>query len=142
MINKQTNKMKKDYLYRYKNLENSIARLQEEEERWRTKAEKMTQSITDMPHGGNGEDPREIAILNMLECSEKAAEKRICQIKVKEEIEATIESVEDESLELLLTYRYIDCLTWEQVAVALSKSWRQTHRLHAEALNKINLKMA
>lgn len=37
----------------------------------------------------------------------------------------------------LMRYHYIDGLTWEEVAVKIGYSWRQTHRLHAKALRQI-----
>lgn len=137
-----TNKEKKEYLYRYRNLEKTYERLIAESYQWRLKAEKMTQTISDMPHGGNGEDQRELAICNMLDCAKEAAEKASEQMKIKKEIEKAIESVNDDEMELLLTYRYIDNNTWEQVAVLLDRSWTHTHRLHAMALEKIKIQMA
>ena len=38
---------------------------------------------------------------------------------------------------MLLRYRYIDGLTWEQVSERLHYSWSQTHRLHREALQML-----
>jgi len=38
---------------------------------------------------------------------------------------------------MLLRYRYIEGLTWEEVCVKMSYSWRQTHRLHAKALDTL-----
>lgn len=134
-----TNKEKKEYLYRYRNLEKTYERLIVESYQWRLKAEKMTQTISDVPHGGSGEDQRELAICNMLDCAKEAAEKANEQMVIKREIEKAIESVNDDEMELLLTYRYIDNNTWEQVAVLLDRSWTHTHRLHAMALEKIKI---
>lgn len=134
-----TNKEKKAYLYRYRNLEKSIERLMEEAERWRLKAEKMTQTISDMPHGGDGEDQRELAICSMIDCAREATEKANEQMVMKREIEKTIESVEDDDLELLLAYRYIDGQRWEAITQLLQCSWRQVHYLHAKALQKIKI---
>ena len=136
-----TNKEKKAYLYRYRNLEKSIERLMEEAERWRLKAEKMTQTISDMPHGGDGEDQRELAICSMIDCAREATEKANEQMVMKREIEKTIESVGDDRLELLLVYRYIDGEQWEDITRLLDCSWSHTHRLHAIALEKINIQM-
>lgn len=137
-----TNKEKKAYLYRYRNLESSIKRLLEEKERWQTRAEKMTPTLTGMPGGGNGEDQRELAICNMIDCANEAASKINEQIKLKAEIEKAIESVGDDRLELLLVYRYIDGEQWEDITRLLDCSWTHTHRLHAMALEKIKIQMA
>lgn len=52
------------------------------------------------------------------------------------EIERAIETL-DPTARMLLRYRYIDGLTWEEVCVRLCYSWRQTHRLHSQALEKL-----
>lgn len=137
-----TNKEKKEYLYRYRNLESSIERLLEEKERWQTRAEKITPAITDMPRGGDAENQRELAICNMMDCANQAAEKINEQTKLKTEIEKAIESVGDDRLELLLVYRYIDGEQWEDITRLLDCSWTHTHRLHAMALEKIKIQMA
>ena len=37
----------------------------------------------------------------------------------------------------LMRLKYIDGLTWEEVAVKLNYSWRWVHKLHSRALQKI-----
>lgn len=51
-------------------------------------------------------------------------------------IEKTIEALEP-TARMLMRYRYLDGLTWEEVCVKLTYSWRQTHRLHARALDAL-----
>ena len=61
----------------------------------------------------------------------------------RDEISDAMLAVEDaiEGLEpverTLLRYRYIYGMTWEQVSVAMNYSWRQTHKIHARALDKL-----
>ena len=50
------------------------------------------------------------------------------------EIVSVIEQIPDGNCRRLLTCRYVEFLTWEQVAVKLHYSWRHTMRLHGEAL--------
>ena len=38
---------------------------------------------------------------------------------------------------LLMRYRYIDCMKWEEICVAMRYEWRQVHRIHAEILQKM-----
>jgi hypothetical protein len=66
------NREKIEYLKQYKNLNRRINRLLEDKERWRTRAEKITPTISDMPHGGDGENQRELAICNMVDCDVEA----------------------------------------------------------------------
>lgn len=51
-------------------------------------------------------------------------------------IENMIESLEPGERKLMRC-RYIDGLTWEEVCVEMSYSWRQTHRLHGRILGKL-----
>lgn len=51
-------------------------------------------------------------------------------------IETAIEKLRPRERQLVRLH-YIDGLTWEQVAVAMSYSWRQVHRIHSNALEKL-----
>ena len=51
-------------------------------------------------------------------------------------IEDMIESLEPMTRKLM-RHRYIEGLPWEEVCVAIGYSWRQTHNLHAKALDKL-----
>ena len=89
-----------------------------------------------MPHGSGAGDP----ILSVV--SHHLALKERYQAKMQELVEAQIQ-IEDmiESLEpmerKLFRHRYIEGLTWEEVCVAISYSWRQTHNIHGAALDKL-----
>ena len=52
------------------------------------------------------------------------------------EIETAIEALEPVERQLM-RLRYIKGHTWEEICVELSYSLRQTHRLHAKALEKL-----
>lgn len=49
---------------------------------------------------------------------------------------AIIDKIEDKDCKKLLTKRYIDCKSWEQVAVEINYSWSQTHNIHNKALQE------
>lgn len=51
-------------------------------------------------------------------------------------IEHAIEKLEPRERRLVRLH-YIDGLTWEQVTVAMDYSWRQVHRIHSSALEKL-----
>ena len=51
-------------------------------------------------------------------------------------IEKAIDSLEP-TARVLLRYRYIEALKWEEICVALNYSWRQVHRLHNAALREL-----
>ena len=60
-------------------------------------------------------------------------------LSVYKEIEKFIDSLEDSRERTVMRYRYISGLEWEEVCVKAHYSWQHTHRLHANALNKLNM---
>lgn len=51
-------------------------------------------------------------------------------------VEEAIETL-DPTLRQMLRHRYIEGMTWEEICVAMNYSWRQVHRLHAQALRQL-----
>ena len=66
---------------------------------------------------------------------EKLAELRAGQLRIEEAIE-TLDGTE----RMLMRCRYLNGMTWEEVAVAINYSWMQMHRIHARALEKLQEK--
>ena len=56
---------------------------------------------------------------------------------MRAEILQVIGQIEDNTLAALLTEYYVNDRTWEEVAVQMGYSWRQTMRLHGQALGKV-----
>jgi len=54
-------------------------------------------------------------------------------------IEDAIEGLRSARMRQLMRCKYIEGMTWEEVCVAISYGWTQTHRLHAKALQQIRL---
>lgn len=94
------------------------------------------QKLTGTPASTAGSDHREALIDRHTELldhyREKAAELAGEQLAVETAIEAL-----DPTSRMLLRHRYIDGLTWEEVCVQLSYSWRQIHNIHGRALEKL-----
>lgn len=55
-------------------------------------------------------------------------------VDLKAEMDMVIEQVEDIEERLLLRYRYLDNMTWDDIATRLSVSSRTVHRIHSAAL--------
>lgn len=53
------------------------------------------------------------------------------------EIEGLIGWLTDARERMIMRYRYLDCLKWENVCVKANYSWKQTHRYHDRALDTI-----
>ncbi len=60
-------------------------------------------------------------------------------IRIRKEIVKRIEDVGDETEILLLKYRYIVGLKWEDIAVKMDYSWKHTHRIHGKALEDFKI---
>lgn len=64
-------------------------------------------------------------------------DEKIANLKARlKRIEDAIEELEPTERRLMRA-RYIEGLEWHQVAVRISYSWQQTHRIHARALIKL-----
>ena len=89
-----------------------------------------------MPRSGSGGDNKP----DMLDAKDRLVERYmgICArlMETQLEIEDAINWL-DSIERVVIRHRYIEGLTWEQVCVATGYAWRQTHRIHARALDKL-----
>ena len=133
------NEQKIRYLSRYRRLNERIDRLLEEQRRWRERALKITPTLSQAPGGSESGSPVERPMDKVLEIEEEI-NREIDELQtVRQEIRAALNQLEDENLKLLMEYRYIDGLTWEQIAVEMNYSYMQICRLHGKALQTIML---
>ena len=138
------NEQKIRYLSRYRRLNARIDRLLEEKSRWWELALKITPALSQAPGGGGGGSgsPIEQPMDNVVEVDEEI-NREIDELQiVRQEIRAALNQLEDESLKLLMEYRYIDGLTWEQIAVKMHYGFQWVCKLHGKALSSIILKEA
>lgn len=133
------NAKKIKYLSRYIPLSGRINRMLEEQYRWKCLAMKVTQNFSPTPGGGESSSPIERPMDKVDELERKITQAIDELADIRMEIEAVLGQLEDDTLRELMKYRYIDGLTWEQVAEKMHYSWRHTCRLHGEALAKINM---
>ena len=133
-----TNQEKKEYLKRYDTLNQEINRTLAECEEWRSKAEKMTASYSLTPKSQSQESRLVNAVEHIIELENKMNTDIDQLIQIRNEIEKSI-SLLSSPLDLLMRYKYIDGLTWEEIAVKMNYSYRNICYLHGKALNKINI---
>lgn len=95
------------------------------------------QRLDGMPRSGSGENyvteeriDRKDELLALYKEKEAELDEKLLII------ERAIEKLEPRERRLVRLH-YIDGLTWEQVAVEMTYSWRQVHRIHGEALEKL-----
>lgn len=132
-----TNQEKASFLRRYIRLEEQIRRKENELQRWRIRASNISPTYSDMPRGGVKSDRIQSTVEEIISLEQEIGIVIKELVGVRKEIESVIQKVEDDTLKLLLEYRYIDGMTWEQIAVLMSYSYMHVCRLHGKALNKL-----
>lgn len=134
----EENEQKKEYLKSYRR---AIKREQDIlDEIQRLRLDKMFPSVVNdgMPHGSSHSDLSDYAaILN--EQIDLLKEERLEKVRCYQKIERQISRMENEDEQEVLRLRYILGMKWEEVAVKMGYSWKQTHRIHSSALK--NFKM-
>lgn len=95
-----------------------------------------SQRLDGMPRGGSGGDNKP----DLLDAKDRLVARYmgLCDQLVRTQlaIEEAIEGLEPIE-RMVIRYRYLEGLTWEQVCVAVDYAWRNTHRIHARALDKL-----
>ena len=134
----EENEQKKEYLKSYRR---AIKREQDIlDEIQRLRLDKMFPSVLNdgMPHGSNHSDLSDYAAI-LDEQIELLKEERLERVRCYQKIERQIRQMENEDEQEVLRLRYILGMKWEEVAVKIKYSWKQTHRIHSSALQ--NFKM-
>lgn len=88
------------------------------------------------PGGGGVGDPTAELVARHLDLLERYR-LQLLRLTVEQiDVEVMLEDLEP--LErTLMRHRYLEGLTWEEVCVAISYSWQQTHRIHRRALERL-----
>ena len=96
------------------------------------------QALDGMPRGSGGGDALAGLVDELKRLDEKYKDKLHRLHAALEEVEGMIEHESlDVTERLLLRYRYVRGLVWEEVCVKLNYCWRQTHNIHSRALDKL-----
>mgnify|MGYP000498576628 FL=1 len=134
----EENEQKKEYLKSYRQ---AIKREQDIlDEIQRLRLDKMFPSVVNdgMPHGSSHSDLSDYAAI-LDEQIDLLKEERLEKVRCYQKIERQISQMENEDEQEVLRLRYILGMKWEEVAVKMGYSWKQTHRIHSSALK--NFKM-
>lgn len=128
----------KEYLSRYRNLGQSIDAKRMQIVQLREQAVQITRAVSPDRVQGGGERDRVSAAAARIVDAVRDLEGQIADREnARKEIEEAIGKVEDGALRVLLEYRYLAGLTWEQIAETLSYDYRWVLRLHSRALQAI-----
>lgn len=134
-----TNQEKKEYLRRYKAADEEINDLLREKERVMSRLTRMTASITGMPKGGGERDAlaggmdKLIALDREIDCKVDAL------ITLRREIEGSIANLGNATQRRLLRLRYLECMSWNRVAVEMGVELRWVYRIHGRALTELTI---
>jgi RNA polymerase sigma factor (sigma-70 family) len=93
-------------------------------------------SFEAMPHGNEVVSKVETQAIRRMELTARYEAKVAELTDALQRIETAIESLQPRERTLIRLY-YIDGLTWEEVAVKMNYTWRHTHRIHSNALNRL-----
>lgn len=129
----------KEYLSRYLVAKCEIDALLDQRQQLWDMMTKVTPSLQgDKVQGGKPTTTDEIlAVYKDLE--NEIFEKTKDLAIVMREIENAIDNVKDDNQRRVLKYRYINGMTFEQIAVKMYYSWRQLHRIHGQALQNVRM---
>ena len=130
--------MTKEELKQYRRLGAELERLDGAIARVKSEIESpKRQILTGMPHGGEPVT-MEDKIAKLLDIQDLYNRQRDKLMDLMWQIETAIAKVQDSRSRTLLGYKYIDGLSWEEVAekMGLSDKWVRTD-LHAKALREI-----
>lgn len=133
-----TNQEKKDFLRRYRDADRRFTALCDELVSWRSKAAKITPSLSGLP-GGSTENTLQMAVERIVELEGKIDQEIAQLMRIRTEVMEAIATVQDAKLRALLEYRYIHVDTWERIAERMGYSWRQIMRLHRLALAAVKM---
>lgn len=132
------NDKKKEFLRRYRECERREQEILEEIQRLR--ADKMfPSSVNDgMPKGSQQSDLSDYMVL-LDEQIDRLKQERLEKARTRDQIDLAIRRMENPDEQRVLRLRYLWGFKWEEVAVKMSYSWKQIHRLHSSALDNFEM---
>ena len=125
----------KEYLAQYREAARRVTAAQDHLTELRAMAERITPN-----YGGSGGgthqtgDKLGAAVARLVDAESRVSDELELLEATEREVIGTIDKITDGTLHTLLYERYINGKTWEQIAVALNYSYRQTTRMHGAAL--------
>ena len=125
----------KEYLLQYRDAVRRATAAQDHLDELRAMAERITPN-----YGGSGGgthqtgDKLGAAVAKLVDAESRVSDGLEMLEATEREVIGTIDKITDGTLHTLLYERYINGKTWEQIAVALNYSYRQTTRMHGAAL--------
>lgn len=112
--------------------------LAEEIEALRSQAARMTQALTGLPGGGDGQAlPR--AVERLLEAQHRLEEQAARTIEARARVGAAIARISDPLHQDILTRRYILGQQWERIAADNHFTLRRVLQIHRSAIDRMEI---
>lgn len=129
--------MTKEELKQYRSLKREIGLLEENIKTLRTSLFSAPK-LDGMPKSNYSADRTSEIIAKIVDLENLLQDKIDKYIETRTEIEVCINSLPADE-RLLMRYRYIEGMSWEETAVAMHYSWQHIHRIHGRILQKMRV---
>ena len=125
----------KEYLQQYRDAVRRATAAQDHLDELRSLAERITPNYGSIGGGTHQTgDKLGAAVARIVDAESRVSDELELLEATERDVVSTIGKITDGTLHTLLYERYINGKTWEQIAVALNYSYRQTTRMHGAAL--------
>mgnify|MGYP000876554104 CR=1 FL=1 len=125
----------KQYLRQVRRLDNIVNAKLEQVEMLRAMTTRMTTKLsTDKVQESNIPDKIPTLICKIVDLEKEITNNIDKLINLKTEVMRKIDSIQNDDYKLLLTLRYLNFKTWEQIAVEMGFTFQWVHELHKRAL--------
>lgn len=128
----------KEYLESYKLIQTRINVLMAEVERLRAEAESVSINLDGMPKGQGNNDKLSRLAVEIADCETVLQDELSALYTKRMRIISQLGQLKSHKHQLLLQKRYIDCKSWEHIAVEMDISWRYCYMLHGSALSEFD----
>lgn len=129
----------KEYLSKYKDLNDSIIAKLEQVEELRRKTRTVSSGSSDGTHSSAPYDRIGEITARIVDLEREINEDIDRSIDLQRGIRAAIATVPEVRLRTLLEYKYINLLTLDETAVRMDYSYPQICRLHGRALQAVKM---
>ena len=130
----------KDYLAHAFDIDKQLESKLEQLNVLRSLATTTTQPLSDMPGSPNRNiDRMENAIIKIMEMEREISAEVEKLLTLKQEIASRIKAIDDIDCQLILEFRYLCFMSWEEIAAEMNCTVRNIHILHGKALKKVDV---
>lgn len=124
----------KEYLDSYRLIQTRINVLMSNIERLRAEAESVSISLDGLPRGTATSDKMSRIVAEMADLKSTLMDEMSGLFIRRQKIITQLGMLKSHKHQLLLQKRYIECKSWEHIAVEMDITWRHCYRLHGSAL--------